>query len=339
MDRVLAVLIVLSICMVNVPVLAAPSLNFELATAQGRFAELNERVSRLEVEQAKAESRYQAAKREHERNEKALELARQKYVRASKNSDIVSFDQLDKLLSAYRAAQQLHRTSGKALHVAEKELSTKDNDLRVAKLQQVNMGIEVLGIKSRIYEDKLKQAIWVEGYGECTLGEDKTIRACQRLARRYAEQDAIERGSKAFIETLTEVKDFELVRDEIKKSSSVVVVEQDNSGDYGQIKRTVDENFIKYYVSVRLKIEGVAGRHNPFEEKIRQLKAGASEPEGILSRSHDEDESTSVASPASVEEELEVQVINSRPKRVVEEKTAVIQSEEEQRKFIPLPGF
>ncbi|MFH1961570.1 MAG: DUF1566 domain-containing protein [bacterium] len=103
------------------------------------------------------------------------------------------------------------------------------------------------------------------------MDENKTMKDCEKLALEYARRDAVEKGGKSLIESVTEVKMFELTKDDIKKTAKVNIIEQDNSGDFGKVKRIPFGDTFKFTVTVRLKIQSVT-TYNPYREKMKGLQ-------------------------------------------------------------------
>ncbi len=138
-----------------------------------------------------------------------------------------------------------------------------------------------MGIKADVYEKKLREAVWVEGTGECILDENKTMKDCRQMALDYAKRDAIEKGGKSLIESVTEVVMFELTRDDIKETVKVNIVAQVTSGDFGKSKRVISGDIIKYIANVRLKVQSVA-TYNPYRESMKELKANKAEAPPVI---------------------------------------------------------
>ncbi|MFH1097444.1 MAG: DUF1566 domain-containing protein, partial [Candidatus Desantisbacteria bacterium] len=148
--------------------------------------------------------------------------------------------------------------------------------------------IEILGIKAELYENELSKPIWVEGVGECIMDENKTMKDCEKLALEYARRDAVEKGGVSLIESVTEIKMFELTKDDIKKTAKVNIIDQDNTSDFGKVKKIPFGDTFKFTVTVRLKIQSVT-TYNPYREKMKGLQG----EEKQVSTSPEEDKAVS----------------------------------------------
>jgi formylglycine-generating enzyme required for sulfatase activity len=103
------------------------------------------------------------------------------------------------------------------------------------------------------------------------------MKQCADLALTYALRDATEKGGKAVIEAVTKVEMFQLVKDEIKMTVKVQVLEQDTSGDYGKAIRIKAED--KYIAKVRVKVQSI-DTANPYREQLAVFEKG--KPEGTV---------------------------------------------------------
>ena len=199
------------------------------------------------------------------------ENAKDSYERGTDNPDIVSPDTLMNLLSIYRSADQEYR---KALE-SEKQLGNQRKNLEaeIERLvdQKSDKEIEILGIKATMFDEEMSRPVWSEGFGESILDEDKTMNECKELALTYAERDAIEKGGKAIIQSVTEIEDFQLIKDKVKSRAKVQVIERDNSGDYGKAIRVDEGRVIRFEAQVRLKLQSI-DIYNPFRARIIDLR-------------------------------------------------------------------
>lgn len=241
---------------------------------------LEDQISRLEIKYKEISSKYEVVKRENQSNQDAYDKAKDAYTRASQNVDIISPEQLSQFLKDYKEADKNLRGSDDELKKIEGEKNFIETKLRRLGKEKIEKEIEVLEIKAGFYEDELREGVWVEGFGESILDENKTMKGCEQLALDYAKRDAIEKGGKSLIEAVTQVKMFELVRDDIKKTAKVNIIAQDNSGDYGKAKRIISGDTIKFVAKVRIKVQSVAA-YNPYRERIRELRSPEWKPPSV----------------------------------------------------------
>lgn len=302
---------------------------------------IEDQISAQEAEYLKICPSYESLKKENQNRRDVYNKTKDVYTRASQNIDIVSQEQLSQLLNDYKKAdRELKASEGELKKVENEKLFIEDTMARLKK-EKINKEIEILELKAEIYEDELREGVWVEGFGECILDENRTMKECQQLTIDYAKRDAIEKGGKSLIESVTQVRMFELTQDDIKKRAKVNIIEQDNSGDYGRVIKTTVGDVIKFTAKVRVKVQSV-DIYNPYREKIKALK------EEIV--------------PGSVPEQVEVQEIEVKElkelKKKLEAVEELVKKEKEQQKreetpptkdikkkkkeseqFVPVPGF
>jgi len=242
---------------------------------------IESQISYLESDYSKVSSRHELLKMDVQDKKEAYAKAKDAYTRASQNVDIISPEQLSQFLRDYKNA-------GKDLKASNSKLKGLENNKRFIESKIIRLKIEkkekyiaILAIKAEVYEKKLREAVWVEGTGECILDENKTMKECRHLALDYAKRDAIEKGGKSLIESVTEVVMFELTKDDIKETIKVNIVAQVTSGDFGKSKRVISGDIIKYIANVRLKIQSVA-TYNPYRESIKELKANKAEVPPVI---------------------------------------------------------
>jgi hypothetical protein len=111
----------------------------------------------------------------------------------------------------------------------------------------------------------------VEGSGESILDENKSMKECEKLAMDAALSNALERGGKTVIESITKVEMFQVTKDQIKLTAKVQVLEQDNSGEYGKAKRIIVGDIIKYQAKVRVKVQSI-DTYNPYREQLNGME-------------------------------------------------------------------
>ena len=253
----------------------------ELALKQQQYAVKLDQLTRvqtqLDTETARYEavlSQYTAAKKEAQDKEDAYNKAKADYDRASSNPDLVAPEKMAELLRKYQEALQEAKTAREALKKSENEKTYLENNLVSLKAQKTQKEKELLAIKADIFDLKLREPVWVEGYGESLMDENKTMKQCAELALSYALRDATEKGGKAVIEAVTRVEMFQLVKDEIKLTVKVQVLEQDTSGEYGKAKRVIIGELIKYTARVRVKVQSI-DTANPYREQLAMSGSGA----------------------------------------------------------------
>lgn len=145
---------------------------------------------------------------------------------------------------------------------------------------------EILELKARIYDYEAAEPVWAEGFGEAMLEEGKKPAECKRLALMYARRDAMEKGGKMIIESLTKMERVETItenetgthseymerfRNIIESKSKVQVIDQDTSDDYGKIMLVKEDGAKKYIVKVRLKVKSI-DNYNPYRIQLNNLK-------------------------------------------------------------------
>lgn len=241
---------------------------------------LEDQISKLEVKHEEISSKHELAKKKNQSNRDAHAKAKDAYLRASQNVDLISPEQLSQFLKSYKETDKNLRGSDDELKKIEGEKNFILTKLRRLGKEKIEKEIEILEIKAKFYEDELREGVWVEGSGESILDEKKTMEECKQLTLDYAKRDAIEKGGKSLIESVTQVKMFELARDDIKKTAKVSIIDQDNSGDYGKAKRIISGDIIKFVAKVRIKVQSVA-TYNPYRERIKEMRSPEWKPPSV----------------------------------------------------------
>ncbi len=242
----------------------------EIAVKKAEIKGIEKEIAALSEEQNALSIRHDQVRIEHAGNQRSYDEAKDAYTRASQNIDIISAEQLTMHLKEYKAADKKLNASEKELQKTKASLSLVESKINRLNEDKLQREIDILEMKARTYESQLSEGVWAEGYGECILDENKTMKDCQQLSLDYAKRDAIEKGGKSLVESVTEVEMFELSRDEIKKTSKVNIIDQDNSGEFGKARRIISGDVIKFVARVRIKVQSVA-TYNPYREKIRAL--------------------------------------------------------------------
>jgi hypothetical protein len=247
----------------------------ELALKQQQYNEKLDQLGQLSTQLTTADTDYQKALAQYEAANKTTQIkqdvynkAKDDYERASKDIDLISPDKLAELARTYQAANNELKVAQEEQKKAENEkvyLEKTFINLRSRKVQQEK---ELLAIKADIFDLDLRQPVWVEGSGESIQDGNKTPNECKKLALDAALQDALEKGGKAVIESVTKVEMFQVTKDEIKLTAKVQVLEQDTSGDYGTIKQVIVGDIIKYQAKVRIKVQSV-DTYNPYREQLK----------------------------------------------------------------------
>ncbi len=304
--------------------------------------EIGDQISTWEAKYQKVCPSYELLKKENQNKRNVHDNVKDFYTRASQNIDIVSPEQLSQLLNDYKKADKELKASEEELKKVKNEKLFIEDTLARLKKEKINKEIEILELKAEIYEDELREGVWVEGFGECILDENRTMKECQRLAIDYAKRDAIEKGGKSLIESVTQVRMFELTQDDIKKTAKVNIIEQDNRGDYGKVIKTTVGDIIKFTAKVRVKVQSV-DIYNPYREKIKVLKGGvisSSAPDQVRAQEIEGRELEELKKKLEAVEEL----MKKDKERQEIEKTLPTEDtkrkeKKESERFVPVPGF
>ncbi len=214
--------------------------------------------------------------------------AEKDYNRGAENVDLIGPDKLAELAREKVKTQRAYQDAQDKEQRLENEKNKLEKDIARLEKLKVDKETEILEIKADMFDAQMAEPVWEEGCGESILDEDKTMKECKRLALEYARRDAMDKGGKTIIKTLTKIEDFKLIKDVIKSQAKVQIVEQDNSGDYGKAIRIMEGDVIKFTVKVRLKLQSV-DTYNPFREKIKE-KEGTTQKEEVRSKRRIEQE-------------------------------------------------
>ncbi|MFH1096387.1 MAG: DUF1566 domain-containing protein [Candidatus Desantisbacteria bacterium] len=270
----------LSLFVFAMPVFAAGNLPVKQETKQEQLnrklvelRQIEDNIALADAEGQKLSSQqvYELAQRDVQQKKDNYQKAKDVYDRASKNADMFTQEQLVQFLGDYKNAEKRLKAAEAKLQEIKSEKERIEGSFNALKKEKKEKEIEILGIKAELYEDELSKAVWVEGVGECIMDESKSMKDCEKLALEYARRDAVEKGGKSLIEAVTQVKMFELTRDDIKKTAKVNIIDQDNSGEFGKVKKIPFGDMFKFTVTVRLKIQSIT-TYNPYREKMKELQ-------------------------------------------------------------------
>jgi hypothetical protein len=242
-----------------------------------QLKEIQLQIDNIKRESDNIHTKFELTDKDNKNKQLNHEKAKEAYNRASQNVDIVAPEQMAQLLRAYQQTTKELKESSEELAKVKNDKNYIEEKLQNLTNKKNQTEIEILQIKADIFEVKSREPIWVEGEGEAILDENKTMKECEKLALEYAKRDAIEKGGKALVQSVTKVQMFQLVQDDIKLSSKIQIIEQDNSGDYGIAKKIMAGDVIKYVAKVRLKIQS-ADDYNPYRKQIVEEKREPASP-------------------------------------------------------------
>jgi len=234
-------------------------------------------VAAARGEASQAASRLEEAQREQQDRQAAYEKAKDTYERAAKNPDITTPETLLRLTREYQEASRALQQADADLKAAARAKAAADSKLArlLGEKEAAESGLKAL--KGDLFDLKLKEPVWAEGYGEAVQSEDKTPLQCRELALAIARRDAMERGGKFLIASVTRVMLGEVKEDTIDVSGKVQVIGQDTSGDMGVVKQVVEGGVVKYVVRVRLQVVAV-GVKNPYRDDISSIPGAPAAP-------------------------------------------------------------
>jgi len=190
---------------------------------------------------------------------------------------------LKKLQNEYQQLAVNPKEGNKEHENTQKELVSEIGKL---KSQKRDIEIQILGIEADIYDHEASSPLWTEGYGEAILEEGKKIEECKRLALMYARRDAMEKGGKMIVESLTNWERVEKISEDetathdeyterfqqiIRSKAKVEVIDQDLSKSYGKVTKVNEDGLIKFTAKVRLQVKSI-GDYNPHRLKINDIK-------------------------------------------------------------------
>ena len=243
----------------------------QVAEKEQQLNKLNLEINSVQEKKHQIESSLASAGKDRKDKKSVYDKAKDAYERASKNVDLISADDLTNLLKEYKTADKEYKSAQEKEQELKNEKSKFESDIERLNNQKRKQEIQILELRAKMLDEEMSKPVWSEGSGESILDENKTINECKKLALEYAKRDAMDKGGKTIIESVTKVEDFMLIKDEIKSQAKVQIVEQDVSGDYGKAIRIMHGDMIKYTAKVKLKLKSVDS-FNPYRQRISQLK-------------------------------------------------------------------
>ena len=243
----------------------------QLETLQAQLEKVENSLLTKQAEYQQICLDYEEARKNTADAKQEYDTANDNYKRGSQNVDLIPAKEMVKMLKKYKDSDKAYidaKDAEKRIKTAKTKLN---NDINELEKQEKDIKINILEIKAQKFNTELTKPIWSEGYGESVLDENKTMKECKQQALDYARRDAMDKGGKVLIESITEIKDFKLTKDEIKSRAKVQIIDQDNSGDYGKVKQEIVGNVMKFSVKVRVKLQSTT-KYNPYTEQIAELK-------------------------------------------------------------------
>jgi len=251
----------------------------QIKQKQNELNSIDEQISQKQNQFILANSADESESAKYKLAESKMKKANDLYNKGAQNTDIVSPEQLSKLLSDLQQSKKELSEVELTFKQSEVAKVSLNNEINSLKKQRAQKEIEVYEVQARQFDEGIKQTVWVEGFGESIMDENKTLKQAQDLALEYAKIDAIKKGGKALTDYIQKSNPSGNPSNPISTQSvtsdKVQIVEQDQSGDYGKIQRIMQGDIIKFTAKVRMKVQSVA-TYNPYREKIRQLKGLAS---------------------------------------------------------------
>ena len=243
----------------------------QLETLQAQLNGVENTLLNKKAEYQKICLDYEEARKKTAEAKQEYDTANDNYQRGSKNVDLIPAEEMVKLLKKYKDTDKAYTDAQDAEKRCKTAKTKLSNDINELEKQQKDIKINILEIKAQKFNEEMTKPIWAEGYGESILDADKTMNQCKKQALDHARRDAMEKGGKVLVESITEIKDFKLTKDEIKSRAKVQIIDQDNSGDYGKVKQEIVGKVMKFSVTVRVKLQS-ATKYNPYSEQIAELK-------------------------------------------------------------------
>ncbi|MEJ2053149.1 MAG: hypothetical protein P8X42_04440 [Calditrichaceae bacterium] len=168
-----------------------------------------------------------------------------------------------------------------AVYDTTNNLEGQISDLKV---RHAKLTHTILAIKSEIFDHEKTEPVWVEGEAEIIQDDEKSIEQNKRLVLMFARRDAMEKGGKILVETLTSLKQIEIdsesesgienkyveeYRSIIRSKGKVKVVDQDLGGDYGNVIKIEEDGKNKLKARVRLKVVSM-DEINPYKYELEK---------------------------------------------------------------------
>jgi uncharacterized protein YhfF len=222
-----------------------------------------------------ANSNFEGAKSKYKIAQEKVSKAKEAYERGSQNSDIVTPEQLSKLLTELQSAKKDLATAEQYYKELEILKNSGASEIATLRNQKTQKEIEIYEVLARQFDEGIKQTVWVEGTGESIMDENKTLKQAQDLSLEYAKIDAMKKGGRALVDYIQKSNPQQNPNNPISTqtvtSDKIQIVEQDNTGNYGKAIRVVQGDVIKFTAQVRIKVQSVA-TYNPYRIKISELK-------------------------------------------------------------------
>lgn len=253
-----------------------PSKQNQLNKAILELEEVNNQISTTEQYNFKVLSAYKKIELIRQNKLDDFTKAKDEYERANQNIDLIPIDKINELATVLKRKEIELKQAEKNYKLLQNKKEHLDSELKNLKNKKIQKEIEILEIRADMFRNDMQKAVWVIGNGESIMDETKSMNECKQIALDNAKKDAIEKGGKAIIRSITQVDMFQLTKDEITMTANVQIVAQDNSGDYGKIKRVPINNTFKFVVTLRLKVQSI-DNYNPFQERIKELKGMVNE--------------------------------------------------------------
>lgn len=263
-----------------------------VAAKQVALAEMQKDIVQLQAINNEAETRVASL---HAKREKAIfeaEVTKKTLKAAIDNPRLVDTPKLNILLKDSQMAAGELENSERDLSIAQKEAGADSLRLkelhRQKRLTELEMGV----VNRTILNLLVKRPVIVEGIGECVMHEDISPKECKNIALAKAKQDAIEKGGLSLVQSFSEVRMHDLIKDEIKIETRAYIRQM----ELVQAPTRIEEEPLgKYSAKIRAVVQSTAqdiGQRTDYPSHMEKQKSGRPAAESLDQGQAKEDLST-----------------------------------------------
>ncbi|RMH52191.1 MAG: hypothetical protein D6682_02430 [Zetaproteobacteria bacterium] len=181
---------------------------------------------RLRIQEAELDIRRGKEQRLREKKDEALAKLQQLEALAHDDPSISTENARERYqqqLSAYKNARQERLSLEEAITLGQGKIRGAAATLERLKEQMGELEMQARAARQEALRRRIEREQTVTAHGEVSCG-DYSIKVCRQMALEEAKRNAVEKGSAVVIDSLTEMKDMELTRDEVRSRVQATLI-------------------------------------------------------------------------------------------------------------------
>ncbi|MDX8414404.1 MAG: hypothetical protein R8J85_09990 [Mariprofundales bacterium] len=158
---------------------------------------------------------------------------------------------------SFRQAKHNVMLTKKSLNSALLQFNHAKSQERASRSRLSIVDQRIAAIRENVLRKEIEQEQVVTARGEVSCNEDMSVKACKNAALEEAKRQAAERGSAIMIDSLTSIKDAEVVSDEVRSRVHAIVL------SYEVLEKGVIGDGIGFFYKIKARVKGQMPRKRP----------------------------------------------------------------------------